>query len=100
MGLQLLFNNSQGYNENDRSLLFIDIIFMHQNVNSCKSFKPPAYPKREKASTVRLDLPRNTHIPHTNKIQRHENSSMRGLEDSPGSKLPPSIDPAHTDVPS
>jgi hypothetical protein len=98
--LQLLFNNIQGYNENNCSLLFIDIIFMHQIVQSCKAFKPPTYPKHEKASNVRLDLPRNTHIPHTNKIQREENSSMRGQEDSPVSKCPPSIAPTHTDVPS
>lgn len=73
---------------------------MHQIVKSCKAFRPPAYPKLEKASTVRLDLPRNTHIPHTNKIQREENSSMRGQEDSPVSKCPPSIAPTPTDLPS
>lgn len=87
-------------------LLFIDIILMNQIVQSCKSFKPPIYPKYEKASTVRLDLPRNSHLPYANKIQREENNTVHGCNDSPSHKnmpsatsipsLPPSTPSNHT----
>ncbi len=59
-------------NGNKRCFLFIDIILMNPVVQSCKAFRPPVYPKYEKASTVRLDLPRNAPISHSNKIQREE----------------------------
>jgi hypothetical protein len=59
---------------------------MNQIVQSCKNFKPPIYPKYEKATTVRIELPRNTLLHHTNKIQREEITTVRGCEDSPTAK--------------
>ncbi len=56
---------------------------MNQFTLSCKAFRPPIYPKYEKANTIKIEPQTNKVLEHTNKIQREENTSNQGREDSP-----------------
>ena len=51
---------------------------MNQFTLSCKAFRPPIYPKYEKASTIKMEPPRNKVLNHPNKIQREENTTIQG----------------------